>query len=219
MGAGGGHRVLTLGLVAQQGGLLLAAGRAPLTVDERPQALVDDAGGEDIGQGEGQGRLAGALAADQPDPSRGTGGGLSRVGHLAFAPLAFAGQNEDVGQYSYVAILAFVMAGCLWLEVALRTRVFRRWRRLVLSILPAVVIFFVWDVYAVAEGHWWFDTERILGVYLPGSVPFDEVLFFIAIPIASVLTLEAVRSVKPHWMVGDEAQSVSDVPDDPRDAS
>jgi lycopene cyclase domain-containing protein len=109
-----------------------------------------------------------------------------------------------VGRYSYVAILAFVMAGCLWLEVALRTRVFRRWRRLVLSILPAVVIFYVWDVYAVAEGHWWFDTERILGVYLPGSVPFDEVLFFVAIPIASILTLEAVRSVKPHWGVGDE---------------
>ena len=112
-----------------------------------------------------------------------------------------------MGRYSYVAILAFVMAGCLWLEVALRTRVFRRWRRLLLSILPAVVIFFIWDVYAVAEGHWWFDTERILGVYLPGSVPFDEVLFFVAIPIASILTLEAVRSVKPHWVVGDEASA------------
>ena len=87
--------------------------------------------------------------------------------------------------------------------MALRTRVFRRWRRLVLSILPAVVIFYMWDVYAVAEGHWWFDTDRILGVYLPGAVPFDEVLFFVAIPIAAILTLEAVRSVKPHWKVGD----------------
>lgn len=109
-----------------------------------------------------------------------------------------------MGRYSYVAILAFVMAGCLWLEVALRTRVFRRWLRLLLSILPAVVVFFVWDVYAVAAGHWWFDVDRILGIYLPGNVPFDEVLFFIAIPIASVLTIEAVRSVKPHWIVGDE---------------
>jgi lycopene cyclase domain-containing protein len=113
-------------------------------------------------------------------------------------------QDGEVGRYSYVAILAFVMVGCLWLEVALRTRVFRRWRRLLLSILPAVVVFFVWDVYAVASGHWWFDVDKILGVYLPGNVPLDEVLFFIAIPIASVLTIEAVRSVKPHWRVGDE---------------
>jgi lycopene cyclase domain-containing protein len=129
-----------------------------------------------------------------------------------FAPVASAGHNDDVGRYSYVAILAFVMAGCLWLEVALRTRVFRRWRRLLLSILPAVVIFFIWDVYAVAAGHWWFDTESILGVYLPGSVPVDEVLFFVAIPIAAILTLEAVRSVKPHWVVGDEARVAGDAP-------
>lgn len=115
--------------------------------------------------------------------------------------------NDGMGRYSYVAILAFVMVGCLWLEVVLRTRVLRRWRRLALAILPAVVLFFAWDVYAVAAGHWWFDSGRILGVILPGDVPLDEVLFFIAIPIASILTLEAVRSVKPHWEIGDEEQS------------
>lgn len=109
-----------------------------------------------------------------------------------------------MGRYSYVAILAFVMVGCLWLEVALRTRVFRRWLRLLLSIAPAVVVFFAWDVYAVAQGHWSFDPERILGITLPGNVPLDEVLFFVAIPIASILTLEAVRSVKDRWEVGDE---------------
>ena len=38
-------------------------------------------------------------------------------------------------------------------------------------------------------------------------MPFDEVLFFVAIPIAAILTLEAVRSVKPHWGVGDEASA------------
>ena len=119
----------------------------------------------------------------------------------------------NVGRFSYVAILAFVMVGCLWLEVALRTRVLRRWRRLALAVLPAVAVFFVWDLYAINQGHWWFDTSRILGIHLPGSVPLDEVLFFIAIPVASILTLEAVRSVKPHWRVGDEpSDDDSDTP-------
>ena len=108
------------------------------------------------------------------------------------------------GQYSYVAILGFVMLGCLWLEVALRTRVFRRWRRMLLAIAPAMVLFVIWDVYAIAQGHWWFDPDLILGVHLPGDLPLDEVLFFLAIPIAALLTLEAVRSVKSHWVVGDE---------------
>lgn len=110
-----------------------------------------------------------------------------------------------MGRYSYVAILGFVLLGCLWLEVALRTRVLRRFGRLALTWIPVALLFVVWDVYAIAQGHWWFDTDRILGLYLPGDVPVDELLFFLAIPLASVLTLEAVRSVKPHWKVDDGA--------------
>jgi lycopene cyclase domain-containing protein len=108
-----------------------------------------------------------------------------------------------VSRFAYVGILVFVLVGCLWLEVALRTRVLARSRRLALTIAPVVVVFFGWDAYAVSQGHWWFDTDRILGVYLPGSVPLDEILFFIAIPLASVLTLEAVRSVR-GWPAGNE---------------
>lgn len=113
---------------------------------------------------------------------------------------------------AYVAILVFVLVGSSWLEALCRTRVFIRSKRLILSILPVVVLFFGWDAYAIANGHWWFDTDRILGLYLPGQVPVDEVLFFIVIPIASILTLEAVRSVQ-GWRVGDE----DDRDDDDRD--
>jgi lycopene cyclase domain-containing protein len=108
-----------------------------------------------------------------------------------------------VGQYSYVAVLIFVLVGSGWLEFALRTRVFRRPRRLLLTVIPVTLPFLVWDAYAISQGHWWFDTDRILGVYLPGEIPLDELLFFIVIPIASVLTLEAVRSVR-GWPAGDE---------------
>ena len=108
-------------------------------------------------------------------------------------------------RFGYVAVLGFVLLGCLWLEVALRTRVLRRWRRLLLAILPAMLVFVLWDVYAIAAGHWTFDPDRILGIHLPGDLPLDEVLFFLVIPLASVLTIEAVRSVKPHWDAGDDA--------------
>ena len=58
------------------------------------------------------------------------------------------------------------------------------------------------DAYAIANGHWYFDTDMITGIYLPGNIPLDELLFFLVIPLASILTLEAVRSVK-GWPVGD----------------
>lgn len=108
-----------------------------------------------------------------------------------------------VERLAYLGILVFVLIGCLWLEVVLRTHVLRRWRRLLLSLLAPLIVFFLWDVYAISSRHWWFDEGRILGWRLPGSVPIDEVLFFLVIPLAAILTLEAVRSVR-GWSVGDE---------------
>jgi lycopene cyclase domain-containing protein len=109
----------------------------------------------------------------------------------------------DLGRWSYVAVLGFVLIGCLWLEFALRTRVLVRTRRLLASMVIPVLVFYSWDVYAVASGNWTFDPGRILGIHLPGAVPIDEVLFFLVIPLASILTLEAVRSVR-GWKAGDE---------------
>lgn len=111
-----------------------------------------------------------------------------------------------LGSFSYVGVLVFVLVGSLWLEIVLRTRVFARPRRLLLTIIIVVWPFLLWDAYAIAQGHWWFDESRILGVYLPGEIPLDELLFFMVIPLASVLTLEAVRSVK-GWPVGDGEQT------------
>lgn len=108
-----------------------------------------------------------------------------------------------MGSWTYLAVMAFIFLGTAWLEVALRTRVYRRWRRLLLSVLPVVAVFLLWDVYAIASGHWWFDESRITGLRLPGDVPIDELVFFVLVPIASVLTLEAVRSGS-GLPVGDE---------------
>jgi hypothetical protein len=69
----------------------------------------------------------------------------------------------------------------------------------------------IWDLYAIAQGHWTFDPERTTGILFPGNLPLDEVLFFLVIPIASVLTLEAVRSAK-GWSVGDDPSEPEDAP-------
>lgn len=111
-----------------------------------------------------------------------------------------------MSRLSYLAVLAFILVGTGWLEIALRTRVYARWRRLLLTVLPVAVVFLAWDTYAVAEGQWSFDADRILGVVLPGGVPLDEALFFLVVPVAAVLTLEAVCSVR-GWQVGDEPAS------------
>ena len=108
-----------------------------------------------------------------------------------------------MSRFAYLGVLLFVLIGTGWLELLLRTRVYARWRRLLLTLVPVVVVFCVWDLYAIASGHWTFDVDRTTGVVFAGGLPLDEVLFFVVVPIASLLTLEAVRSVK-RWEVGDE---------------
>lgn len=106
-------------------------------------------------------------------------------------------------QLTYLAVLAGCLLGTMWLEYALRTRVYRRLLRLVLSVAPIVLVFCGWDLYAIAQAHWTFDPEQTTGLVGPGGLPLDEVLFFVVIPVCAILTLEAVRSAR-GWTVGDE---------------
>ncbi|GGQ52365.1 lycopene cyclase domain-containing protein [Couchioplanes azureus] len=96
---------------------------------------------------------------------------------------------------SYLAVLAGCLACALWLEPVLKVNVLRRGRRLLLTLLPVAVVFVLWDLAAIAAGHWTFDPEQTTGIVLPGGLPLDEVLFFLVVPVCAVLGFEAVRAV------------------------
>jgi lycopene cyclase domain-containing protein len=99
-------------------------------------------------------------------------------------------------------VLAGCIVGTLPLEFYLGARVYRRWRRAALAISPVAVVFIAWDIAAV-RAHWWrFDGHYILGLW--AGVPLEELLFFLVIPTCALLTLEAVRRLRPDWIVGDE---------------
>lgn len=98
-----------------------------------------------------------------------------------------------------------LLAGCLVvtapLELLLRVRVYARWRRLLVALLPELVLFVGWVLYAIAQGHWHYSGRLTLGVRLPGGIPVEEVLFFLVVPLCAVLALEAVRKVT-GWDAG-----------------
>jgi lycopene cyclase domain-containing protein len=127
----------------------------------------------------------------------------------------------DVQHLAYLGVLAFILIGAGWLEFVFRARVFSKPLRLVLALLPVIALLVVWDLYAISRHHWWFDPNRTTGIELPGHLPLEELLFFIVTPIAGVLTVEAVRSLK-GWSLGDEpvAQAADKAqPDGPGDGS
>lgn len=94
---------------------------------------------------------------------------------------------------TYALVLLACFLGTLPLELVLGVRVYRRWRRLALTLLPVAVVFLAWDALAVRAGHWTF--HGTLGPRL-GSLPVEEVAFFLVIPTCALLSLEAVRRVR-----------------------
>lgn len=97
--------------------------------------------------------------------------------------------------WSYVAMLAFCLAGTLPLVPAFRLRVLRQPRRLLLTVVAAGSPFVVWDLFATRAGHWRFDPAQTLPWRVAG-LPLEEIGFFVVIPLATVLTYEAVRVVR-----------------------
>lgn len=99
----------------------------------------------------------------------------------------------------YLGLLAGCLVVTLPLELALGARVYRRWRRLLLTLAPILVVFIGWDLAAIAAGQWSYDPRQMVGVIFPGGFPLEELLFFFVIPICALLTWEAVRVRRPRW--------------------
>jgi lycopene cyclase domain-containing protein len=81
------------------------------------------------------------------------------------------------------------------LELVVGARVYRRPGRLLGALAPPLVLFVAWDVAAIERGHWWYNPRYVTGWRLPGSLPVEELAFFVVIPICALLTYEAVTVV------------------------
>ncbi len=101
----------------------------------------------------------------------------------------------EADRYQYLILMALCLAITLPLEFLFGARVWRRPRRLLAALVPTVAIFTVWDFVAVARDHWTYNPRYVTGWELPFDLPVEELVFFVVIPICSLLTYEAVRRV------------------------
>ena len=104
-----------------------------------------------------------------------------------------------MSHFTYVALLAACLVATAPLELVLHVGVYAQWRRLLLTLLPVVVVFVAWDVYAISRRMWTYDPRYLVDVTLPGRLPLEELLFFLVIPTCAVLTYEAVLTRRPEW--------------------
>lgn len=95
-------------------------------------------------------------------------------------------------RYQYLLVMAACVALTLPLEFAFRARVYRRPRRLLAAMVVPVILFVVWDVVAIARGHWDFNPQYVTGWTIPPNLPVEELTFFLVIPVCALLSYEAV---------------------------
>jgi len=100
-------------------------------------------------------------------------------------------------RYQYLLVLAACLVLTLPLALVLHARVYRRPRRLLAALAVPVALFVVWDVAAIARGHWDYDPQYVTGWTIPPNLPVEELAFFVVIPICALLTFEAVT-----WILG-----------------
>lgn len=106
-------------------------------------------------------------------------------------------------RFQYLILMGLCLVLTLPLEFIFGARVWRRPRRLLVAIVPTAAVFIVWDVIAVARDHWGFNPKYTTGWDILPGFPVDEVMFFLAVPMCALLTLEAVRNVLARFGKGD----------------
>jgi lycopene beta-cyclase len=100
----------------------------------------------------------------------------------------------DLDRFQYLAVMALCVLVTLPLELVLDARVYRRPRRMLGALVPTAAAFVAWDLLAIHLGHWTFSPRYTTGVRF-WTVPLEEVVFFVVIPLCALLSFEAVSNV------------------------
>jgi len=106
-----------------------------------------------------------------------------------------ASSFPSVDRYQYLILMGACVAITLPLEFFFRARVWRRPARLARALWVPLVLFVTWDVAAIARDHWRYNPRYVTGWELPLSLPVEELVFFVVIPVCGLLTYEAVRGL------------------------
>jgi lycopene cyclase domain-containing protein len=93
--------------------------------------------------------------------------------------------------WQYLLLLGCCLAVTLPLEIIGGARVYRRPKALLSTLAPVVAVFAGWDLIAVHRGDWWYSEHYILGLRL-ASLPLEEWLFFLVVPVCALLTYDVL---------------------------
>lgn len=95
-------------------------------------------------------------------------------------------------KYLYLTIDLLALAIPLCASFNKRAPFYKKWKYFGVALAITTVFFLLWDVIFVRLDVWGFNKNYVSGIFI-GSLPIEEILFFICIPYASVFTYFALN--------------------------
>lgn len=89
-----------------------------------------------------------------------------------------------------------------------RLRFYKQWKYLFPAMLLTMLVFIPWDMLKTSLEVWGFNPRYLSGFYI-GNLPFEECLFFIAIPYACLFTYHSLNYLIRKDFLGQYADRIT----------
>jgi lycopene cyclase domain-containing protein len=95
----------------------------------------------------------------------------------------------------YCLVLLFILTCGVGVNLAFRVHMLRYWKNFIFVDSIILVIYLLWDTWAIYKTNWYFDSKQILSQLVILKVPIEEILFFIVVPFTSIVTYLSLQRI------------------------
>ena len=106
-----------------------------------------------------------------------------------------------MARFNYLQVLLFIAVCAVFIAIVFKIRVPKFWKNFFITDLCIMVIYLIWDYWAITKRNWYFDEGQIIGIRILGKIPIEEILFFLIVPLTSLLTFLALKKLT-KWDTG-----------------
>jgi len=96
-------------------------------------------------------------------------------------------------QYLYLFLNLLCLGVSILASVWFKGSFYKTWKALATAILIPAMLFIAWDELFTQLGIWGFNPRYHIGVSI-GSLPIEEILFFVCVPFACLFTYHAFKN-------------------------